>query len=141
MRWTHTQEIDTPVDTMWQVTMDVEALPSMTPTMTAVERLTPGDLRAGSQVRIKQPAQPARTWTVTETQAPHRFVWQTKVGLATMVATHELVETARGTSNTLTLDLTGPGSGLLGRLIGGKITETLATENAGFKRAAEALKS
>lgn len=141
MRWTHTLEIDTPVDTMWRVTLDVEALPSMTPTMTAVERLTPGELRPGSRVRIKQPAQPARVWTVTEAEAPHRFEWRTKVGLATMVATHELAETERGTSNTLTLDLTGPGSGLLGRLIGGKITETLATENAGFKRTAEALRS
>ena len=40
-----------------------------------------------------------------------------------------------------TLELTGPGSGLLGRLISGKITETLTTENAGFKRTAESLKS
>ena len=141
MRWTDTLEIDTPADTLWQVTMDVEALPSMTPTMTSVERLTPGDLRPGSQVRIKQPAQPARVWTVTETQAPHRFVWHTKVGLATMVATHELSATDQGTTNTLTLELTGPGSGLLGRLIGGKVAETLATENAGFKRTAEALRS
>ncbi|MCB0908068.1 MAG: SRPBCC family protein [Nocardioidaceae bacterium] len=141
MRWTNTLEIDTPIDLLWQVTMDVDALPSMTPTMSAVERLTPGELRPGSRVRIKQPAQPARVWTVTTADAPHRFVWQTKVGPATMVATHELTETERGTRNMLTLELTGPGSGLLGRLISGKITETLTTENAGFKRTAESLKS
>ncbi|MFN8193053.1 MAG: SRPBCC family protein [Nocardioidaceae bacterium] len=138
MHWENTTEIDTPVDAMWAITLDVDALPDISPTMTAVERLTPGDLAPGSEVRIKQPGQPARVWTVTTVEAPHRFVWQTKVGPATMVATHALEATGDGaTRNTLRIDLTGAGSGLVGRLGGRRIAEALATENAGFKRVAE----
>ena len=107
MHWENTTEIDTPVDAMWAITLDVDALPDISPTMTAVERLTPGDLAPGSEVRIKQPGQPARVWTVTTVEAPHRFVWQTKVGPATMVATHALEATGDGaTRNTLRIDLT-----------------------------------
>jgi len=42
-----------------------------------------------------------------------------------------------GASNTLVLDVTGPASGLVGRLVGRQISKALATENAGFKRVAE----
>ena len=35
------------------------------------------------------------------------------------------------------LDLTGPGSGLVGRMVGRKLAQVLATENAGFKRVTE----
>jgi len=138
MRWEHTLEIDTPPESLWALTLDVEALPTISPTtMTRVERLAPGELRPGSRVRLKQPRQAARIWTVLETDAPRRFVWETRVGRATMVATH-LIEPAGGRSrNTLRLDLTGPGSGLLGRLLGGTLAKVLATENAGFKRVAE----
>ena len=41
MHWENTTEIDTPVDAMWAITLDVDALPDISPTMTAVERLTP----------------------------------------------------------------------------------------------------
>ena len=138
MHWEHTLEIDTPVESLWAATLDVEALPTISPTtMTSVERLTSGELAPGSRVRIKQPGQPARVWTVTSVDAPHRFVWETKVGLATMVATHELSPAAAGSRNTLRLDLTGPGSGLVGRLVGRRLAQVLATENAGFKRVTE----
>jgi uncharacterized protein YndB with AHSA1/START domain len=138
MHWENTLEIDTPVETLWAATLDVEALPAISPTtMTAVERLTAGELAPGSRVRIKQPGQPARVWTVRTVEAPRRFVWETRVGLATMVATHELSATGTGSSNTLRLDLTGPGSGLVGRLVGRRLAEVLATENAGFKRVTE----
>lgn len=138
MRWEHTLEIDTPVESLWAATLDVEALPTISPTtMTSVERLTSGELAPGSRVRVKQPGQPARVWTVTSVDAPHRFVWETKVGLATMVATHELRSAGAGSRNTLRLDLTGPGSGLVGRMVGRKLAQVLATENAGFKRVTE----
>ena len=139
MRWEHTIEIDTPAETVWAVTLDVEALPMISPTtMTRVERLDPGPLLPGSRVRIKQPGQSARVWTVTETEAPTRFVWGTRVGLARMVATHLVEPTASGCRNTLRLELTGRGAGMLGRFVGRTLERVLATENAGFKRVAEA---
>lgn len=140
MHWEHTLEIDTPPESLWALTLDVESLPTISPTtMTRVERLAPGELRPGSRVRIKQPRQSARVWTVLETDAPRRFVWETRVGPATMVATHLIEPVGGGSRNTLLLDLTGPGSGVLGRLLGSTFAQVLATENAGFKRVAEAV--
>jgi uncharacterized membrane protein len=139
MRWEHTLEIDTPAASVWAATLDVDALPTISPTtMSAVERLDPGLLRPGSRVRIKQPRQAARIWTVIETEAPTRFVWETTVGKARMVATH-LIEPLGPTRarNTLALELTGRGAGLLGRLLGRTFARVLATENAGFKRVLE----
>jgi uncharacterized membrane protein len=139
MHWSHSLEIDTPAETVWAVTMDVDALPTISPTtMTRVERLDPGSLRPGSRVRIKQPMQPARVWTVVATEAPRRFEWETTVGRARMVATHLVEPTTSGCRNTLRLELTGRGAGLLGRLLGRTFARVLATENAGFKRVAEA---
>jgi uncharacterized membrane protein len=139
MHWEHTIEIDTPPAPIWALTLDVEVLPEISPTtMTRVERLDPGELRPGSRVRIKQPMQTANVWTVKQTDAPHRLVWETRVGRATMVATHVIEPAGQGSRNTLRLDLTGRGSGLMGRLLGRRFARVLATENAGFKRVAEA---
>lgn len=139
MHWDHILEIDTPPEALWALTLDVEALPTISPTtMSHVVRLDPGELRPGSRVRIKQPKQAARVWTVTEADPPSRFVWETRVGRARMVATHVIEPVGEGSRNTLRLDLTGTGAGLLGRLLGGTFAKVLATENAGFKRVAEA---
>lgn len=139
MRWEHSIEIATPPQSLWRLTLAVEDLPTITPTtMTWVERLDPGELRPGSRVRLKQPRQASRVWTVTETDEPRRFVWETSVGPARMVASHLIEPAGEGARNTLRLDLTGPGSALLGRLLGGRLATVLATENAGFKRVAEA---
>lgn len=142
MHWEHTIEIDTPPESMWAVTMDVEALPSISPaTMTRVERLDPGDLRPGSRVRIKQPLQTAKVWTVSEAIAPRRFVWETRLGRARLVATHHIEPAGAGCRNTLRLALTGRGSAILGGLLGRTFAKVLAAENAGFKRVAEAARS
>jgi hypothetical protein len=54
-----------------------------------------------------------------------------------MTATHTLTPSGAGTSNRLTVDLSGRGSGLVARLLGGQIRKALTTENDAFKRAAE----
>lgn len=138
MQWQNTIEIDAPPETVWALTLAVDALPSISPTtMTTVERLQPGPLEPGSRVRIKQPRQSARVWTVVETDAPRRFVWQTTVGRASMVATHLIEPAGAGARNTLRLEMSGRGAGILGRLLGRTFAGVLATENAGFKRVAE----
>ncbi|MEZ5194813.1 MAG: polyketide cyclase, partial [Nocardioides sp.] len=107
---------------------------------TWVERLDEGELRPGSRVRLKQPRQAARIWQVTELDAPRRFVWEATLGPARMVATHliePLGDRGAGARNTLRLELTGPTSAMVGRLLGRTFASVLATENAGFKRVAE----
>jgi uncharacterized membrane protein len=137
MRIEHTTDIKAPVDRVWALTEDIESWPAVTPTMTSVTRLDHGDLQVASSARVKQPGQRERVWTVTELEPGRRFAWQTKVMKATMKGTHELIPTADGVTNHLSVDLTGPGSKLIGRLTRRQIAKAIAAENAGFKRVAE----
>ncbi|HEX6422388.1 MAG TPA: SRPBCC family protein [Acidimicrobiales bacterium] len=137
MRIEHTIDIAAPPEKVWALTVDVESWPELSPTMTAVERLDEGPLRVGSTARVKQPGQRAKVWTVTAVEQGRRFAWASRVFGTDMTATHTLHPTGEGTANTLTIDVTGRASGLVGRVIGGQIHNTLATENAKFKQAAE----
>ena len=47
MRLEHTIDINAPIDRVWDLTLDVEALPNLTSTMTSVERLDDGPLAVG----------------------------------------------------------------------------------------------
>jgi uncharacterized membrane protein len=138
MLFENTIDIDAPVDRVWALTFNVESWPAITPTVTTVERLDNGPLRPASTARVKQPGQRARVWTVTAVEPDRRFDWQTRLVGTVMTGRHTLTANGTGTTNTLELDMTGPASGLLGRLVGRQIAKALATENAGFKRAAEA---
>ena len=64
MRIEHEVTIRASVDDVWALTIDVEALPTITPTMTSVRRLDNGPIGVGSKAVIKQPGQAERTWTV-----------------------------------------------------------------------------
>ena len=138
MRWTDTIRIDAPPDVVWRLTTDVAGWPSITSTMREVERLDDGPIRVGSSARVHQPGQAPAVWTVTELDPDRRFVWRTMRMGTTMVATHLVEPDGEGCRNTLVLDLTGPGARILGQLIGRAASRALRTENAGFKRAAEA---
>ena len=76
-------------------------------------------------------------WTVTRFEPPHAFEWSTTTLGVTMVGTHHLVEEDGGCRNELGLDVRGRGAGLFRRLFGRRIQEAIATENRGFRSAAE----
>jgi hypothetical protein len=125
-------------DEVWRLTIDVENMPSLTPTMQKVERLDGGPLQVGSRTRIKQPGQFPAVWTVTDIEEGRAFVWQSRRLWYTMAGTHHLEALgADRCRNTLIVELTGPGSGLLGRLVGPSVRKAIGIENAGFKSAAE----
>lgn len=137
MRLHDTIHIAAPVADVWSLTVDVERWPEITPTtITAVRRLDDGPLRVGSTARLRQPLQRPRVWTVVELVEEERFVWEAKLATVRMRGEHVLAPTAEGCTNTLALELTGPGSGLLGRMLRRRFAEVLATENAGFARVA-----
>lgn len=138
MRFEHDLVIQAPVETVWALTLDVERWPESTPTITVVERLDDGPLAVGSQARIKQPAQSARTWTVSRLEAPQVFEWGTSFGPVRMVGGHHLTAEGDGCRNRLTLEVTGVGSRLLWLLAGRTMRHAIVTENEGFKTAAEA---
>lgn len=137
MELRHASTIDAPIERVWAHTVDVEALPELTPTMTAVERLDAGPLAVGSRTRIAQPGMRPSVWTVRRLEAPRELVWDTRVGTVTIEARHLLEKHGDGTRNTLELRLSGFGSRLLGRLLRGRLSDALATENAGFAAAAQ----
>ncbi|MEO6124379.1 MAG: SRPBCC family protein [Ilumatobacteraceae bacterium] len=130
--------IQAPVEVVWGLTEHVEGWPAISPTMQSVQRLDNGPMRVGSTARVKQPAQRPAVWTVTEFVPDKRFAWTSTVWSVQMKATHELQPVPSGCRNTLTVEMTGRGSKLLGRLIGGQIRRAITVENLGFKRRAEA---
>ena len=136
MQWEDTVVIDAPVDTVWNMTVDVTNWPSITPTMRRVVRLDDGPMRVGSQARIKQPRQAEAVWTVTHLDDRREFTWQTKRFGLTMTGSNRLEPVGAGCRNTLTLDVRGPGAGLFGRLFGRVLQSSIVTENAGFQTAA-----
>jgi uncharacterized membrane protein len=129
--------IAAPVERVWDLTEDVESWPTITPTMTSVERLDEGPLRVGSRARVRQPRQRPTVWTVTVVEPGSQFVWEARVLGLRMVGGHRLERVATGCRNTLTIDLEGRGAGLMGRLLAGQIQRAITTENEGFRRAAE----
>lgn len=137
MKWQHSLTIKAPAAKVWDLTIDVSNLPSLTPTMQQVERLDDGPLAVGSRTRIKQPMQAPAVWTVTRIDPGRTFVWQTKRLWLTMSGVHELEDLGAECRNTLSVELTGPGSRLLGLLVGATVRKAIGTENAGFKSAAE----
>jgi uncharacterized membrane protein len=130
--------IQADLERVWALTLDVERWPELTPTITEVVRLDDGPLAVGSRARITQPGQRPAVWTVSRLDPGVAFEWWAKVGPVTMTGGHHLRPDPRGCVNLLTLDITGRGAGLVGRLVGRRIGEAIERENRGFKQEAEA---
>jgi hypothetical protein len=139
MRIEHHLDIEATPEVVFGLTVDIERLPQLTPTVTTVNRLDHGPLRVGSQARLKQPAQRPAVWTVDALEPDQRFVWSTTTSGMRMVATHVVEPTAKGSRNSLYLDLSGIAATVLGPFLRRKIARVLATENEGFRREANRL--
>lgn len=138
MKWEDTVTIEAPAERVWRLNIDVTNWPTVTPTtMHKVERLDDGPFQVGSSARIKQPAQVPAVWTVTRFEAGREFSWQTRRMGLTMTGTHVLQDLGSSCRNTLIIEVTGPGSGIFGRILGPLLRRTIATENACFKKEAE----
>ena len=136
-RFTHSRRFEVPATRLWELVLDVEAWPDVTPTMSSVVRTDQGPLQIGSTARITQPGIGERTWTVTELDPARRFAWETTLGRIRMRAAHDLTaEGPQAATQTLTVELEGPGAGLLALLAGRQMRRTLALENEGFAIAA-----
>ncbi len=139
MRLTAETVVLAPLDRVWSLTEDLEAWPSITPTMTSIVLLDAGPLREGSRARVVQPRQRPATWQVRALEPPHAFVWETTVSGMRMVAGHHLTEVDGGTRTQLVLDVAGAAAPVLGRAVSPWVRRALATENDGFRRVAEGL--
>lgn len=137
MRINHTTSIAAPPDLVWSVTQDIERWPEWTPTVTSARRLDGGPFGLGSTARLKQPAQPEATWTVTGFVPGEHFTWETRRPGLHFVATHRLAPEGSGTRNTLSVDAHGVLAVLLWPLLSMGIRKALADENHGLKTRCE----
>jgi hypothetical protein len=80
-------------------------------------------------------------WTVTRFEPGRHFAWATQAMGLRMEGGHHLEGDETRTVNRLTLDVTGPLAPILGRLLIGQFRTAIATENQGFKRAAESART
>jgi hypothetical protein len=133
-----TVTIDATPEVVWPILVDVESWPSLTESMTSVQRVDGGPLRVGSKVRIRQPKIPPATWSVTDVVDTERFVWTARGPGFRSTAYHEITAVDGGrTQLRLAVEQAGPLAGLVGRL-GKDLTDRyIALEAAGIKRRAE----
>ena len=103
MRIEDSIEIAAPVARVWELTVDVESWPEFTPTVTRIEWLSPPPIAVGSKARIKQPAQRAKVWTVTDFEPERCFAWSTKSLGLEMTGTHRMEASAKGTVQSLSI--------------------------------------
>ena len=133
MTITDSIQIDAPVQTVWQVTQDVERWPEWTPTVTSVRLAGDRPIGLGSVALIKQPMQPLSRWVVTEFIAGQRFAWETRRTGMRMVGSHELAAAGGGTRTVLRIDADGWLAVLLWPVIRGAMRKALVEENRGLK--------
>jgi uncharacterized membrane protein len=132
MRHEVTTTIDAPADLVWRTVKDVEKWPEWTPTMTEIQ-LRGDSLRAGSVASVRQPKQPARTWTVTALNEGRSFTWASAGRGLRMSADHVVTEENGSTTVRLTFDLAGPMAPLASLLAGKLIRQAVDTEAASLK--------
>lgn len=137
MIWQNKIGISAPVEKLWELTVDVARWSDFMPTMQWLRPLENGPLQVGSKVRVKQPAQLPLVWTVRELQPPARFVWESRLGLWRLIATHQISPTPSGCSNHLQFEFSGPFSEIIGFLLSPALNWALTTENRCFKKRAE----
>lgn len=157
MKLEHQIIIDAPRELVWRVSIDIERMPELTPTMESAERLDDGPLGVGSKALIKQPGLPMAEWRVTAMTEGESFTWSTRVRGINIVATHELelvrapvgasagavgdasvgTSAGEGTANTLRVEMSGVVGVLLWPFIRRSVRKALVQENAGIKAASE----
>lgn len=139
LRITETITVDAPIERVWAVTVDLDALPSTTPTISSIERLDGGPVEVGTRARLSQPGLPRRVWTVETLDAPYRFAWATRLLGVRMVGVHDLAPAGHDrTELTLGVELEGRGAATFGRFARRSIARSLGLEAEGFSRAAAA---
>lgn len=138
MKVEHELELSASPQRLWELTLDIERWPEITPTIKEVTRLDEGPLRVGSRARLRQPGQRAKVWTVTTLDTERCFAWAASLAGSTVTGIHELEPTAQGVRSTLRVTLEGRTAWLVGPLLRPAVARAIAKENAAFQEAAEA---
>jgi uncharacterized membrane protein len=138
MDYETTVTIDAPPETVWALTIDIEAWPQMSSTVTSVHRIDDGYLQVGSEADVQQPRLRRARWRVTKLDPGREFVWESTAGGVTSVGEHIVRPAGDGSLLKLTIRQSGRFTGLVAALYGRRIQRYLQIEAEGFRRAAEA---
>ena len=128
-----TVDVAAPPQRVWDVTVDIPQWPSWNPTVDRVEVLTPRPMGVGWSARLKQPGNAPGTWTVTRSEPPHVYEWDTRPLGMHVTALHVLKPTATGTHVTLSIDVEGPLAFLFGWIVMRVSRKFLPLEAAGLQ--------
>jgi uncharacterized membrane protein len=117
-----TRDIDAPADEGWKVLVDVGRWPSWTPTVRSVERLESEPMQVGSRAVVRQPKLPRAMWQVTGIADGREFTWEsTSPGVRT-IARHQVLPDGEVSRVVLSIEHTGPLSGVAA-LLWGRLTQ------------------
>ena len=132
-------EIAAPPERVWSTLADVMRWPEWTKSLTEVTWVSGDRLAVGARARIRQPKMPVNVWEVSDVQAGTAFTWGTKSPGVKVVAAHVLEPLGEGrTRVVLTVDMTGPLAGVVGRLTASQTRRYVQMEADGLKAACEA---
>ncbi len=129
--------ISAPPERVWATIMDVERWPEWTASITSVEKLEPGELKAGSKVRIKQPKLPSTVWTVTRIEPGRLMEWQATAPGSKTVAWHVAEPEGTGAKATLGIDQSGVFFALAGWYFNKMTRSYVNMELEGLKKRSE----
>jgi uncharacterized membrane protein len=133
-----TVEINAPLDTVWEILVDVDRWPEWTRSISAVKRLDEGAVGVGSRVRIKQPRMTALVWQVAEFEPGVSFTWRTASLGVTIIGTHRLTRTNdERVSVTFGIRQSGALAPMIALLTAARTKRYVQMEADGLKRRAE----
>ena len=112
-----TVDIAAPPRRVLALLLDVERWPEWAATVTSVRRVDGGEFGIGSKAHLHQPKMLPAVWQVTALSDTD-FVWVTRRPGLQVHAGHAVEKTPTGSKVTLSLQLTGPLSGLAVCLFG-----------------------
>lgn len=135
-------DIDAAPDTVWSLMRDVEGWTEWTPTVIAVEPLSPGPLAVGSRYRLTQPKFPAAVWEISELEDANRtFTWVSTGPAARVTASHRVEALESGSRAHLSIRYTGIVAELVARLTAGTNKRYIDLEATSLREESERLDS
>jgi hypothetical protein len=116
---------------LWAVVADVEKWPEWIEVYEEVRRAETGELRLGDSAYVKQKGLAGGEWTVTALEQGHLFAWESRQPGVRLVGRHVVdAEPGGGSRLTLTIEMTGWASGLVGMMLGRKSRAYVDLEGA-----------
>lgn len=126
-------------DRLWTIVSDIDAWADLLPTVEAVRRLdgTVGSVDVGQRFVLRQPGLPESVYEVIEWSAGSSFTWAARSPGVVTTAGHVVDGDADGSHLHLSLEWTGPLSGIVGLLLTKKAGRMVESEAETFARVAQ----